>query len=224
MWNAICSLLLFCGMLSAQERIEALEPHMGTMFRILVYSDDLDRAHSAIRAAFDRVAQLDQELSDYQPDSELNRACREAVGHEVRISDDLYVVLRAAQVLAERTDGAFDVSIGPLVRLWRRARQTRQLPDPVALSAAMQLVGYRHIHLAERTLRLDMPGMQLDLGAIGKGYAADQALKVLRGLGITQALVAASGDIAVGDSPPHKSGWEIGVESSQRPKTISRKP
>ncbi len=191
---------------------------MGTMFRIVLYSDDSEQAHSAIRAAFDRVAQLDRELSDYKPDSELNRVCREAVGHDTGISDDLYFVLRAAQLLAERTNGAFDISIGPVVRLWRRARQTKQMPDPSALSAAMRLVGYRHIHLGDRTLRFDMQGMQLDLGAIAKGYAADEALRLLRGFGFAQALVAASGDISVGDSPPQKSGWEIGADSFKAPK------
>jgi thiamine biosynthesis lipoprotein len=210
--------LFLCSLLSAKERIEALEPHMGTMFRIVLYSDHSEQAHSAIRAAFDRVAQLDRELSDYKPDSELNRVCREAVGQDTGISDDLYFVLRTAQLLAERTNGAFDISIGPVVRLWRTARQTKQMPDPSALSAAMQLVGYRHIHLGERILRLDMQGMQLDLGAIAKGYAADEALRLLRGFGFAQALVAASGDISVGDSPPQKSGWEIGADSFKAPK------
>jgi thiamine biosynthesis lipoprotein len=217
-WNAISSLLIFsqlacCAALSAPDRIEALEPHMGTMFRIVLYADDPAHAHEAFRAAFDRVERLDNELSDYKPNSELNRACRDAVGRDMAISDDLYVVLRASELLAERTKGAFDITVGPLIRLWREARKTKQLPAPNALAAAMRLTGYGKLHLGNHTLHLDTEGMQLDLGAIAKGYAADEALRILRDRGYPQALVAASGDIAVGDPPPGKTAWEIGVDS-----------
>lgn len=221
MWNTISGFLalaLWIGSpLRAAERIEALEPHMGTMFRIVLYADDAARAHTAIRAAFDRVADLDNELSDYIPDSELNRVCVTAVGHGVPISDDFYTVLKASQSLADRTDGAFDVTLGPVIRLWRKARQTGVLPTTDEVRAAAQRTGYRKLHLAHAgensTIRLDIPGMQLDLGAIAKGYAADEGLRVLRDHGFPQALVAASGDIAFGDAPPGKAGWETGVDS-----------
>lgn len=213
MWNTIASLLLLCGAASAAERVEASEPHMGTLFRIVVYADDPGRAHTAVRAAFDRVAQLDNALSDYRPNSELNRACRKAAGGGVAISEDLYFVLQKAQSLADRTAGAFDISVGPLSRLWRAARLAQKRPSVCELSAAMQLTGYRKLHLGDRTLKVDSPGMQLDLGAIAKGYAADEGLRILRERGYPQALVAASGDIALGDPPPAKAGWEIGVDS-----------
>ena len=224
-WNTISGLLVlalwFGPSLLAAERIEALEPHMGTMFRIVLYADDLyagdrARAHTAIRAAFDRVADLDSKLSDYIPGSELNRVCVAAVGHDAPISADLYTVLRASQSLADHTDGAFDVTLGPVIGLWRKARRTGQLPTADEMTAAAQRTGYRKLHLAhagdQSTVRLDMPGMQLDLGAIAKGYAADEGLRVLRDHGFPRALVAASGDIAFGDAPPGKTGWETGVD------------
>jgi thiamine biosynthesis lipoprotein len=219
-WNTIrqyvLALCIACPVLAAAERVEALEPHMGTMFRIVLYADDAARAHSAIRAAFDRVAELDDKLSDYKPDSELNGAAA-AVDHEVKISRDLYTVLSASQSLAERTNGAFDVTLGPLIRLWRTARQTRRLPSQAEISAALDRTGYTRLHLKNEgdqpTLRLDVAGMQLDLGAIAKGYAADEGLRVLRQYGIPQALVAASGDIAFGDPPPGKAGWDTSAET-----------
>lgn len=186
---------------------------MGTMFRIVLYADDAGRAHDAIRAAFDRVTDLDNKLSDYKPDSELNRACRDAVGRDVRISEDLYVVLKASQSLAESTEGAFDVTLGPVVGTWRKARRMRKLPAPDDLAQAKSLTGYRKLHIGDHTVRVDLAGMQLDLGAIAKGYAADEALLLLCKRGFPKALVAASGDIAVGDAPPEKSGWEIGIDS-----------
>ncbi len=196
----------------AAERIEALEPHMGTMFRIVLYADDPGRAHEAIRAAFDRVATLDSELSDYISDSELNRICVDAVGRDVAVSDDLFTVLSASQALAVRSDGAFDVTQGPVIRLWRAARQSHQLPGAEEIAAALKLTGYGKLHLGAHTVRLDMTGMRLDLGAIAKGYAADEGLRVLRERGFPQALVAASGDLAFGEAPPGKAGWDIGVE------------
>lgn len=228
MWSTIRNVRLGCILLclvsraiAAPERIEALEPHMGTMFRIVLYAADPARAHTAIRAAFDRVAELDNELSDYLPDSELNRICVTAAGRDVPVSQDLYAVLQASQSLAERTDGAFDITLGPVIRLWRRARQTGQLPSDAEIAAAARRTGYRSLHVASggghATVRLDMAGMQLDLGAIAKGYAADEGLRLLRGQGFPQAMVAASGDIAFGDAPPGVAGWRTGIDSVNAP-------
>ncbi|MES1256929.1 MAG: FAD:protein FMN transferase [Acidobacteriota bacterium] len=216
---AVCT-VLFCVPAAAAERIEALEPHMGTMFRIVLYAEgekDAGQARDAIRAAFDRVAELDNKLSDYKPDSELNTSVQAAFDREIPISDDLYVVLKASRALAESTDGAFDVTLGPVIRLWRKARAARQLPGPDELANARLLTGYRKMHLGDHTLRVDRAGMQFDLGAIAKGYAADEALRLLAARGFPRSLVAASGDLAIGDAPPNKEGWEIGVDSMQAP-------
>jgi thiamine biosynthesis lipoprotein len=105
------------------------------------------------------------------------------------------------------------VTIGPVVRLWRRARRLRQLPDATRLAQARALVGYRKVILDpdNRTVRLVLTGMQLDLGGIAKGYAADEAMAVLRSHGVTSALVAAAGDIVVSNAPPGKAAWTIGI-------------
>jgi thiamine biosynthesis lipoprotein len=195
---------------------EAVEPHMGTLFRIKLCAADEQRAASAFRAAFDRVRDLDAMLSDYKADSELNRISRTAIGHAARVSEDLFRVLAASQSLAEETGGAFDVTLGPVVRLWREARKNNRLPDPAALEEAGTRCGYRKLRLdpASRTVTLDQAGMQLDVGGIAKGYAADSALAVLKQLGIRRALVAASGDLAFGDPPPGQRGWKIGADST----------
>ena len=177
---------------------------------------DEQQAAAAFRTAFDRVRDLDATLSDYQPDSELNRIARTAVGHPETVSEDLFGVLDASQKLAEETGGAFDVTLGPLIRLWRDARKRNRPPDDTALKEAAALCGYRKLRLDRdhRTVMLDRAGMQLDMGGIGKGYAADAALAALGELGIRSALVAASGDLAFSDPPPGESGWKIGVQSS----------
>ncbi len=197
----------------ALERFEAVEPHMGTLARITVFAADERAARTALRAGFDRIRDLDATLSDYRPDSELSRVTREAVGRPVAVSDDLFTVLRASQALAVATDGAFDVTMGPVVRLWRDARRLKQLPDAADLEAASRRTGHRHMHLDEsaRTVQFDIADMRLDVGAIGKGYAASEALASITRTGVRSALVAVSGDLAFSDAPPGQEGWRIRV-------------
>lgn len=200
---------------SELQRFEAVESHMGTLVRITVYAADIDAARVAIRAGFDRIGALDDILSDYKSHSELSRLTSTAVDRPVQVSADLLAVLRASQELAEATDGAFDVTQGPVVRLWREARTTGQAPAPSALTEAAARSGFRKLVLDAdaRTVRLTVPGMALDVGAIGKGYAASEALAAIASCGIRSALVAVSGDLAFSDAPPGRKGWRIGVHT-----------
>jgi thiamine biosynthesis lipoprotein len=153
-------------------------------------------------------------MSDYRSTSELMQLCAKAGGPPVPVSPELFYVLEKAVAVSRLSDGAFDVTVGPVVRLWRRCRRTQRLPEPDQLAAARALVGYQNIRLdaAKRTVQLLKPGMQLDLGGIAKGYTADEALKVLQAHGIDRALVAAGGDIAVSGPPPDQPrGWSIAI-------------
>jgi thiamine biosynthesis lipoprotein len=203
------------------QRFEFTQPHMGTLFKIVFYASNAPSALRASQAAFDRIAELDRIMSDYQPSSELMQVSQQAGGPPARISDDLYRVLSAAQEIAQRSEGAFDITVGPVVRLWRRARRQHELPDPTRLAQALELVGYGKLRLdvRARTAQLLKPGMLLDLGGIGKGYAADETLRLLKQHGINRALVAAGGDIALGEPPPHAAapGWTIAVASLDSP-------
>lgn len=194
-------------------RYHFIQPHMGTQFQITLYAPDERVAAAAAQAAFHRVAELNAILSDYLPDSELMRLCRQAGQGQVPVSKELFAVLRQGQEVSRRSDGAFDVTVGPVVRLWRRARRTQQLPDPKQLAAARALVGYQMVYLDEQTqtVRLEKPGMLLDLGGIAKGYAADESLATLKRHDVDRALVAAGGDIAVSGPPPDAAGWRVGI-------------
>jgi thiamine biosynthesis lipoprotein len=201
------------------KRFERVEPHMGTRFQITLYAPDESVAHGALKAAFARIAELDGIMTDYRPTSELIQLCRKAGGEPVPVSRDLFEVLARAQEVAQRSDGAFDITVGPVVRLWRRARRTHELPDPARLKEALALVGYAKVRLdpQQRTVQLLRPGMRLDLGGIGKGFAADKALAVLKQHGIDRALVAAGGDIAVSGPPPGTEGWVVGLAPLENP-------
>jgi FAD:protein FMN transferase len=196
-------------------RFEFVQPRMGTLFRIICYAPGADVAARASNAAFERIAKLDNIMSDYHPASELMLLCQRSGGPPVEVSEDLFNILAESQIMAERSGGAFDITVGPIVRLWRRARRQREMPDPLRLAQALELVGCEKIQLEEttRSARLTRKGMLLDLGGIAKGYAADEALKVLKHYGMESVLVAAGGDIAVSTPPPGKRGWNIGISS-----------
>lgn len=204
---------------------------MGVKAEITLYALDQDTATAAAAHAFERLAELDQILSDYRPTSELNQLCDAfAPGStSVRpvprtISLDLARVLDAAAGIATLTDGAFDPTIAPLVTLWREARRTRQLPPPDVLAATRARVGWQRLHVdpAARTAWLEVPpppasgGVRLDLGAIAKGYAASEGVESLQALGVPICMVALAGDIAVGDAPPGEAGWRIAVDTGAR--------
>jgi len=150
-------------------------------------------------------------MSDYRAQSELSRLNAAAGKGPQAVSGELFDVLSRALELAARTDGAFDPTVGPLTSLWREV--TAKPPDPEWLRAVARHVGYAKLRLDEaaRTAELTEPGMKLDLGAIGKGFACDRALALLRARGCERALVELGGDIAVGEPPPGKPGWEIRV-------------
>jgi thiamine biosynthesis lipoprotein len=127
----------------------------------------------------------------------------------MRVSDDLWAVLEISQRMARATDGAFDITCGPIVSLWRKARRENKLPEPQKLEEARRSVGFDKLRLSNHSAELLAPYMRLDLGAIAKGYAVDEAIKILTGRGIHSALVAGGGDMAVSDAPPGTNGWRI---------------
>ena len=196
---------------------------MGMQVRLVVWTADEATASSACAAAFTRIAELDGVMSDYRPDSELMRLCDQAGGAAMPVSADLFVVLERAQALAERSDGAFDVTAGPIVRLWRQTRRSGQMPAAQALDKARRVTGWRRLRLdpRQRVAQLLTAGMQLDLGGIAKGYAGDEALAVLRRAGVTRAMYVAGGDIVVGDAPPGRPGWVIRIAETDQQLTLA---
>lgn len=209
----VVAVFLSGGARPALTRYTFTEPHMGTRFRIILYAADEQTGRKAATDAFARIASLNAIMSDYDKASELMRLCSQAGGPPVPVSAELFFVLSKAQEVSRQSGGAFDVTIGPVVKLWRTARKLHKLPDAEKLVQARALVGWRNIRLDKdkRTVQLLKAGMQLDLGGIAKGYAADEALAVLKKHGIERALVAAGGDIAVSGPPPEADGWRIAI-------------
>src|SRR5688500_14611983 len=153
-------LILFAGCVSRAkhettqlQRFEFEEPQMGVPFRIVLYATNETHAEKAGDSAFARIAELNAIMSDYETDSELSKLSRssEEGSPEVRVSEDLWRVLEPAQELAAETDGAFDITIGPCVALWRKARREQEFPDTTRLENARKKVGYENLVLNKKT-------------------------------------------------------------------------
>jgi thiamine biosynthesis lipoprotein len=184
--------------------------HMGTKFRIVLYSAEPDTAKRSADAAFALAEDLNAHFSDYDADSELMRLTQK---REAEVSEELFDILARARALAKETGGAFDITTGAHTRNWRRARITGTLPSAASIAAAKRASGWQKLDLDPETRRvtLTVPGMFLDLGGIAKGFTADAMLKLLKDRGHPIASVAAGGDVAVGDPPPGKAGWRVGI-------------
>ncbi len=201
---------------------------MGVPWTITVCTANEAHGRAAIAAGFAEVERLERVLSDYDPESELSRLSAAAPMAAARpVSSDLWRVLEQAVALRDRTNGSFDPTVGRLTTLWRQARRSERLPLPQKVEAALATVGTDALVLAPvlHGVRLPKPGTRLDLGGIGMGYAADQALKAIATAGVAAAMIDASGDVAVSAAPPGTAGWRIAVaplaqETSQPPQPL----
>lgn len=188
---------------------------MGGAARITLYCGERRLAERAARAAFDRIAEIEQVCSDYRRDSEVMRLCDRAGEGWVAISRDLYRVLEVGQRIAQASDGAFDTTLGPLVALWRRMRQTGVLATEADLAAARSLTGWQKLRLRPGLAMLETPGMRIDLGGIAKGFACDEAQLALRCLGVDRAMIEMGGDLRFGCAPPFEPGWKVRTGSGR---------
>lgn len=197
-------------------RVKVSQFHMGMMIHLTLWAPTVEVGQQAAVAAFSRIGEIDQIMSDYEADSELSHVCRRSGQGPVPVSEDLFLVLTKARQLAELTAGRYDPTIGPLTRLWREARQTGVPTIQSRIDAAKQLVGYEKLLLdtKSRTVELTHSGMRLDLGSIAKGYAGDEALRILKKRGISSAAYEAGGDKVFGAPPPGEKGWPVEIEAA----------
>lgn len=219
--TAILMTVVFAGKLpsakeTALQKIHVEKPVMGTTFQITTYSSDPKKAHAAIDAAFAKAEEIEQIASDYRPDSELNKLCRAPHGQPQKISPTFFDLLQKSLVIAEKTAGAYDPTLGPLTQLWRETKKTKRLPDEAILAATKTRCGYQNLVLDRKIMSatLKIADMQLDLGGIAKGYTADAMFDLLSGAGFTQTMIAAGGDIRLGDAPPDRESWNVGLRTT----------
>jgi thiamine biosynthesis lipoprotein len=184
---------------------------MGTIFEIAAYDQSPQHAARAIENAFQEIVRLDDLLSDYKSDSALSKLNRSAHFQTQTVPSDLYRVIDQAVQFSRLSDGKFDISIAPLVKLWKAALRGDGTPSPAQEKEVRSCIGYEKIELTPPDrISFRSNCLQLDLGAIGKGYAVDRAAEILNSMGVHNALLVAGGSTILGmGSPPDQAGWLV---------------
>jgi thiamine biosynthesis lipoprotein len=213
--------LLSAGLSAAAIEPQQRDHHEGTRvsmactYAIDAYGPDASTLPAAVEAAFDEVDRIDRLMSNYKPESPLSRLNREAANRPVAVEPELFDFIAASMDYNRESDGAFDITVGPLMKAWGFFRGEGHFPAADDLAAARRRVGGAHVVLnrADRTISFDTPGVELDLGGIAKGYAVDRAADVLRTHGVTSALISAGGSSIYGlGAPPDRAGWDVSVQ------------
>lgn len=193
-------------------------PSMGTLITLQAFSADKSLVQKAFESAEKEVERLVNMMSDYDPDSELSKINLLAgSGQWSSPSPELWEVLEASDKWHRLSNGTFDASLGALTRMWRKARRQKKIPSEEDVHQALQHCGWKHVELdrEQKRIRLSMPGMYLDLGAIAKGYIVDRAYQILLKEGLKSCMVNAGGNLRCGDAPPDRPGWRIEITSLQ---------
>ena len=197
-------------------RYQYTQLHLGVQVRIVLFTEKEADAIMAATSAYAKIATLEDIFSNYRGDSEISRLTRSDAYEPVLVSKDLFEVVRYAQSVSSSTNGAFDITLGPYISLWKKARENKKLPNMIELESATDKVGWQLLKLDEsnQSITLQQKSMELDLGGIAKGYILDKAMETLGANGIESALIEAGGDIVVSGPPPEKPGWNIEIQDA----------
>jgi thiamine biosynthesis lipoprotein len=197
-------------------RLEDSQDAMGTSFSIVLYGSDAFRMRAASEQAFEEVRRLERMLSNYRKESEWSEVNRDAADRPVRVPEELYNLVAACLDYSRRSEGAFDITVGPLMRVWGFYKGSGRMPHAAEIRVAMGQIGYQNIILdpKEKTIRFARKGIEMDPGGIGKGYAVDRMVEILKANGIGSALITAGGSsiYALG-APPGEKGWRLKIRN-----------
>ena len=206
---------------------------MGTVFEITAYVSDNERAEIAFQEVFNEVNRLDKLMSNYKEDSNLSKVNREAVSGSVSCDDELAYIIEQSLKYGDATKGAFDITVGPLMKKWGFFREEGRIPDKKELELVLGWVSYKNVIVETETkkslirdsryesvISFENPHTQIDLGGIGKGYAVDVATKMLRENGIRSALINFAGNVYAYGSPAGRKSWAIGLQNPRSSKNI----
>jgi thiamine biosynthesis lipoprotein len=197
-------------------RVEGSVDAMGTAFSIVAYGEDRGRLQSAVSEGLEEARRLDEMLSNYKPASEWSAVNRLAGDGPVHITPELFQLLAACVEYSRESEGAFDISVGPLMKVWGFYKGSGHLPHRAEVWGALNKIGYRNILLnpTNQTVKFAKPGIELDPGGIGKGYAVDRIAQILKDNGVHQALISGGGSsiYAIG-APPGEKGWKVDIKN-----------
>ncbi|MDI3480916.1 MAG: FAD:protein transferase [Tepidanaerobacteraceae bacterium] len=213
----LTSLLISCGTTKTQNPVTKTNFMLDTIIRITAYGDN---ASEAIDRVFDRINDIQKKMTASGDDSEVIEINRKAGKDFQKVSPDTFYVIKKGIYYSESSRGRFDITIGPLVKLWGIGTDKARVPSPEEIKSALRHVNYKNVVVNENenSVMLSKPGMALDLGAIAKGYAADEAARILKASGIKSAVVDLGGNIYVIGRKPDDSPWKIGIQNPFEPR------
>lgn len=214
----IGSLLILGAMPALSAEVARIQYLMGTLCEIRALGKDKGKVNQAVNRAFEDMTKLEVILSTYRLESEASRLNRASVGSSQPTSIDLMAILRLSQLYAQQTGGSFDVTVGPLLKVWGIQKEGR-IPNDQEITSTLGSVGFRYLELNEehQTVRLLKPGMALDFGGIGKGHALDRAGEILKTSGVDCALLNFGGNILAIGTPPSKKTWIVEISDPANP-------
>jgi len=226
MFSFLLTTQCFCFLLSCSRReygksLKRTKVLLNTFCEITVVSPDAHIGEEAIEKAFCAIQEIEHKCG-YKPDSEVSRVNRSSGERPAKVSQELIEVLEIAMKVSEVTRGAFDVTIGALIDLWKFKKERKRVPSGEEIKKTLPLVDYRNIVLDKKssTVFLRIKGMKLDLGGIAKGYAVEKAIEVLKRSGISRALVNLGGDLKVIGARENGNSWKIGLQHPQFPEKL----
>lgn len=210
--------LLFAPLLASSPellRVERSMDSMGTTYTVVAYGTERYTIEEAVDAALEETRRLDHLLSNYRPDSEWSYINQHAASEDVQLSPELFDLLSYCYDVSSKSEGAFDITVGPLMRIWGFYKGSGKIPHRAEIRTALERVGYRHTRLnpAARTIHFDVRGVEIDPGGIGKGYAVDRMADILKRKGITAGFISGgrSSMYAIGSPPRESRGWRVAI-------------
>lgn len=226
MKHHVLSLLLISALVIGAQTKPAIAPEisraegsvdtMGSTFTVVAYGEDRDQLQSAVQSALEEARRLDQLLSNYRPESEWSQVNREAADHPVHISPELFNLLAACVEYSRQSEGTFDITVGPLMKIWGFYKGSGHLPHRAEVRGALDNIGYKGMILdaKNQTVKFARKGLEMDPGGIGKGYAVDKVADVLKENGIRSALISGGGSsiYAIGNPPTDPQGWKVNIK------------
>ncbi|KEJ03341.1 thiamine biosynthesis protein ApbE [Clostridium botulinum A2B3 87] len=214
----ICLPLVFVGCNSKPEEPVSRETYlMGTIINIKAYGKNADKA---VQSSVDKISDIENKMSLNIPTSEVNKINKNAGIAPVKVSKNTFHVIKASLIYSEKSKGSFDITVEPLVSLWGIGTDKAKIPSKDEISNALKLINYKDVIINEKesTVMLKRKGQAIDLGAIAKGYTADELKKVLLNYNVSSAFLSLGGNVYVLGNKPDKTPWKIGVQNPLEPR------
>ena len=216
----ILFLVTALALAGGEYRFEASVDAMGSTFTVVAYSENRQALQPAVEAALEEARRLDNLLSNYKPSSEWSRVNQFAAERPVTVSPELFRLLAACVEYSRASEGAFDITVGPLMKLWGFYKGSGRLPHRAEVRGVLGRIGHTNLVLdhEKRTVRFARPGVEIDSGGIGKGYAVDMMVQILKDGGLRSALITGGGSSIYGlGTPPGEPGWPVEIRHPKTP-------